>query len=105
MYTHLSRVVKTLVTDSPLTSVSFMEDGVTIAVGSSNGKIMIYDLRSSATNQATNTSSPIFSFAAHSPNSINALQFQNSERLKVLLSFVLFYLFFCSQKSLLKMKT
>jgi WD40 repeat protein len=42
------KVVKKLETTQPLTSISFFEDGHTIAVGTLSGSIFIYDLRESA---------------------------------------------------------
>jgi WD40 repeat protein len=43
-----ARIVKTINTDTPLTSLSFNGDGHTIAVGTILGPILIYDLRNSA---------------------------------------------------------
>ena len=37
--------IKTLMTDSPLTGVSFHNEGQTIALGTANGNIILYDLR------------------------------------------------------------
>ena len=41
--------VQTMVAESPLTSVSLMHDGATLAVGSIRGKIYVYDLRKGST--------------------------------------------------------
>ena len=41
--------VQTMVAESPLTSVSLMHDGATLAVGSIRGKVYVYDLRKGST--------------------------------------------------------
>ncbi|KAK3102805.1 hypothetical protein FSP39_014046 [Pinctada imbricata] len=56
------------VTERPLTSLDVMSDGATIATGSINGKISVYDLRKG--------SSPIKVIDAHK-SSVQVLQFQN----------------------------
>ncbi|KAL6060222.1 hypothetical protein STEG23_004111 [Scotinomys teguina] len=43
--TSSKKLVKTLVTDTPLTAVDFMPEGATLAVESSQGKVYQYDLR------------------------------------------------------------
>ena len=43
--TSSQKLVKTLVSNTPLTAVDFMPDGATLAIGSSRGKIYRYDLR------------------------------------------------------------
>lgn len=43
--TSSKKLVKTLVADTPLTSVDFMPGGATLAIGSSRGKIYQYDVR------------------------------------------------------------
>ena len=58
--------IKAINTTSPLTSISFHTDGQTIAVGSTNGKISIYDLRYS--------SSPKLIISDHN-TAINHLEF------------------------------
>ncbi|XP_067139217.1 protein NEDD1-like isoform X2 [Centruroides vittatus] len=65
----LRSCIKTYRTEAPLTAIDFMNDGITLAVGSVKGKIYIYDLRSSST--------PMKTLSAHS-NSINSLSFQHS---------------------------
>ena len=57
--------------ESPLTSVSMMHDGTTLAVGSTRGKIYIYDLRKG--------SSPIQTLAGHK-SSVQCLAFQNNTK-------------------------
>uniref|UniRef100_T1JHL6 Anaphase-promoting complex subunit 4 WD40 domain-containing protein n=1 Tax=Strigamia maritima TaxID=126957 RepID=T1JHL6_STRMM len=60
--------VKSLTSDQPLTSMDFLNDGVTLAVGSTRGKISIFDLRQSAT--------PIRTFSAHK-SSVQGLSYQS----------------------------
>ncbi|XP_068132997.1 protein NEDD1 isoform X2 [Hyperolius riggenbachi] len=62
-------VLQTVVAESPLTAVDFMPDGATLAVGSSRGKIYLYDLRM--------FSSPIKTVGAHK-TSVQCIQFQHS---------------------------
>ncbi|KAM4036106.1 protein NEDD1 [Anomaloglossus baeobatrachus] len=62
-------LLQTVVADSPLTAVDFMPDGATLAVGSSRGKIYLYDLRM--------LSSPIKTVNAHK-TSVQCIQFQHS---------------------------
>ncbi|XP_044133207.1 protein NEDD1 isoform X1 [Bufo gargarizans] len=62
-------LLQTVVTDSPLTAVDFMPDGATLAVGTSRGKIYLYDLRM--------LNSPIKSVNAHK-TSVQCIQFQHS---------------------------
>ncbi|XP_041348412.1 protein NEDD1-like isoform X2 [Gigantopelta aegis] len=59
--------LKVIEIDSPLTAIDLMHDGFTLAVGSTRGKLTVYDLRQS--------SSPITSFTAHK-SSIQSLKFQ-----------------------------
>ncbi len=67
----LSRVVKVMVGESPLTSIDLSYDGVTLAVGSTRGKIYIYDLRLGST--------PVNVVSAHK-SSVQCLKFQNNTR-------------------------
>lgn len=69
------RLVKVITADSPLSSLSFMDDGVTIASGTSTGKLLLFDLRAS--------SSPFQVLDAHSPFPINCMQFQHFDKKKV----------------------
>ena len=62
-------LVKTMMAEAPLTSISIMHNGTTLAVGSTRGKIYIYDLRQGAT--------PIRTMTAHR-SSVQHLQFQQS---------------------------
>ncbi|RUS24683.1 WD40-repeat-containing domain protein [Jimgerdemannia flammicorona] len=61
-------IVKSLQTDEPLTALSFKSDGVTIAAGSSGGRIYVYDLRQST--------SPTCRVTAHEGSGVSCLRFQ-----------------------------
>jgi hypothetical protein len=63
------RVVKTITADAPLTALAFMEDGFRIVVGTSSGKIHVFDLKAGT--------QPVITLNAHPPFSVNYLQFQN----------------------------
>ena len=65
------KAVKTIKTEHPLTSMAFMDDGITVALGSSKGYIYIYDLRHS--------SLPVRELAGHAPYPVLALSFQTSQ--------------------------
>ncbi|OWF54240.1 protein NEDD1-like isoform X2 [Mizuhopecten yessoensis] len=60
---------KVIVAESPLTSIDVMPDGATVAVGSTRGKIYIYDLRQGDT--------PVKVLNAHK-SSVQCLRFTNS---------------------------
>lgn len=60
--------VKTMTADSPLTSIDVMADGATVAVGSTRGKIYIYDLR--------HGNVPVKTINAHK-SSVQCLKFQH----------------------------
>ncbi|XP_041457749.1 protein NEDD1-like [Lytechinus variegatus] len=60
-------VIKTMAVESPLTSLSFMQDGATLAAGSTRGKIYVFDLRKG--------SSPLNTLNAHK-SSVQAIKFQ-----------------------------
>ncbi|KAI9598656.1 WD40-repeat-containing domain protein [Syncephalis fuscata] len=60
--------IKTLSTDQPLTTLSFKNDGVTIAAGTIQGKLLLFDLRSS--------SKPLASVWAHEPHAVKSTLFQ-----------------------------
>ncbi|KAG0047567.1 Protein nedd1 [Gryganskiella cystojenkinii] len=64
-------VVKTTVTDYALTSVSFKNDGISMAFGTAEGKILLYDLRSA--------SRPISIVDTKINGSISAIQFQGKQ--------------------------
>ena len=61
------KCIQSITTESPLTSIDLMHDGVTLAVGSMRGKIYVYDLRK--------TAEPLRSITAHK-SSIQSLHFQ-----------------------------
>ncbi|KAF9947199.1 Protein nedd1 [Mortierella alpina] len=61
-------VVKNTVTDHVLTSVSFKNDGISMAFGTDQGKVLLYDLRS--------TSRPISVVDTQTDAPITAIQFQ-----------------------------
>ncbi|KAE8615216.1 hypothetical protein XENTR_v10008444 [Xenopus tropicalis] len=67
-------LLQTVVAESPLTAVDFMPDGATLAVGSSRGKIYLYDLRM--------LSSPVKTVSAHK-TSVQCIQFQHSNIYKL----------------------
>ncbi|CAG5134801.1 unnamed protein product [Candidula unifasciata] len=58
--------VNTIVAEHPLTCVDIMQDGATVVVGTTRGRILFYDMR-----QPT---SPVFSFTAHK-SSVKHLSF------------------------------
>jgi len=77
------RVVKSISTEAPCTCISFNDDGVTIAVGTSHGNILLYDLRYiTSTSTTLNLSNTMQMISAHSPLSVNYLSFQNSDKTK-----------------------
>ncbi|XP_031562509.1 protein NEDD1-like [Actinia tenebrosa] len=61
--------VKVMTAEAPLTSVDFLHDGVTLAVGTTRGKICVYDLRSGST--------PVAVQPAHM-SSVQCLKFESS---------------------------
>lgn len=67
--------VKVMTAESPLTSVDFMSDGATLAVGSTRGKIYIYDLRSGSTpvNTTVAHKTSVQSLSFHSATKVNSL--------------------------------
>ncbi|XP_075712883.1 protein NEDD1 isoform X2 [Rhinoderma darwinii] len=67
-------LLQTVVAESPLTAIDFMPDGATLAVGSSRGKIFLYDLRM--------LSSPFKTVNAHK-TSVQCIQFQHSSTHKI----------------------
>ena len=65
------KIVKTINTDEALTSCDFLHDGTTVAVGSTSGKIYIFDLR--------HGSSPLKIMQAHQ-SSIKGVNFQKQAK-------------------------
>ncbi|XP_044533574.1 protein NEDD1 [Gracilinanus agilis] len=73
LYDTASKILlRTLVTEAPLTAVDFMPDGATLAIGSSRGKIYQYDLRM--------LNSPVKIISAHK-TSVQCITFQCSSAL------------------------
>ncbi|KAK1166731.1 hypothetical protein AOXY_G11311 [Acipenser oxyrinchus oxyrinchus] len=67
--TSSKKVLRGMVAESPLTAIDFMPDGAVLAVGSSRGKIYLYDLRM--------LTSPVKTVSAHK-TSVQCLKFQHS---------------------------
>jgi protein NEDD1 len=65
-------VVRELVAVASLTAVAFRADGYTVAVGTSTGSVLLYDLRGTA-------DTPIAKLPAHSPFACNSLAFLTPE--------------------------
>ncbi|CAG8599339.1 2358_t:CDS:10 [Paraglomus brasilianum] len=61
-------ILKNIHTEFPLTALAFKPDGVTIAAGTLQGKIIIYDLRS--------TSKSVCTLLGHEPHPVQSLCFQ-----------------------------
>ena len=61
--------MKQITSEAALTSVAFMEDGGRVIVGTSTGKLLVYDLRKG--------NEPVAAISAHTPYAINCLQFQS----------------------------
>ncbi|KAL1922055.1 uncharacterized protein VTP21DRAFT_10697 [Calcarisporiella thermophila] len=64
------KIVKTITTNDEFTALSFKNDGVTIATGTSKGRIVFYDLRS--------YKQAVFSHDAHDSEPVRCLQFQQT---------------------------
>ncbi|XP_028664851.1 protein NEDD1 [Erpetoichthys calabaricus] len=62
-------LLRSLVAESPLTAIDFMPDGAALAVGSSRGKVYLYDLRM--------LTSPVKAVTAHK-TSVQCVKFQNA---------------------------
>ncbi|KAG2460139.1 NEDD1 protein, partial [Polypterus senegalus] len=62
-------LLRSLVAESPLTAIDFMPDGAALAVGSSRGKVYLYDLRM--------LTSPVKVVTAHK-TSVQCVKFQNA---------------------------
>ena len=70
----LFRIMKVVDAQSPLTCIDIMPDGATAAVGSTRGKVYIYDLRQGGT--------PVHIFQAHK-TSVRSVKFMPTATLKV----------------------
>ncbi|KAF9437961.1 Protein nedd1 [Entomortierella beljakovae] len=65
------KVVKNTMADYPLTSVSFKSDGISMAFGTDNGKVLLYDLRS--------TNRPISIIETGTNAAVTAIEFQGKQ--------------------------
>ena len=85
------KLVKVIQTAYPLCSISFKDDGVTLAVGTVGGRVLIYDLRKG--------SEPIFNFQASSSiEPINLIRFSTVWNKKAIIITLLISLFFLQSK-------
>lgn len=69
------RAVKQVICPAPLTSLSFYNDGYTIAAGTLYGTILLFDLR--------NSMEPVNVLKGHSNNSVNSIEFAKPKKTKV----------------------
>jgi len=65
------KVIKSIDCEAPLTGVTFYEDGVTVAAGTTTGQLLVYDLRKG--------SLPIAKFEAHPGVEIAGVAFQRAK--------------------------
>jgi len=65
------KVIKSIDAEAALTGLSFFEDGVTVATGTVNGSVLVYDLRRGST--------PMYKFEAHPGCQVSAVAFQRSK--------------------------
>ena len=79
-----NRVIKTMPTGDVLTSVDMLSDGSTLVVGSSRGRLSVYDLRKTAqpVNSVTAHQSAIsrLCFSLNSPTSCKVLVLVSGSR-------------------------
>eukprot|EP00126_Sphaerothecum_destruens_P000173 Sdes_comp10210_c0_seq1m1830 len=68
------KVVKCLPVVSAPSCVSFKDDGVTVAIGTVRGAILVYDLRQQQ--------KPIAEFNAHEPHAVTSVAFQTADKKK-----------------------
>lgn len=66
----MARELRSLDFDHPVSSLALCADGKTLAVGTTRGEILIYDLRGAIT--------PLYSTHAHDDAEVNSLQFATS---------------------------
>lgn len=64
----IRRLIKVITTDIPLESLAFKEDGRTVATGTSDGRIFIFDLRKD--------SKPVHIFNLDTGHAVTSLSFQ-----------------------------
>lgn len=75
------KIVKVMPTASPITSMCFHDDGVTVAVGKANGDVAVYDLRSAKGNKPLVTL-PQAHDNALAPSGVRSVHFQRTRREK-----------------------
>ena len=66
------KLVKSVTCEAPVCSLDFMNDGFTVAVGTQNGKVLIYDLRALGSGGV-----PKISFMAHPGSHVSCTTFQH----------------------------
>ena len=69
------KVVKQVTCSAPLTSLSFHNDGYTIAAGTLYGTILLFDLR--------NSMDPVKILKGHANNSVNNIEFAKGNKAKI----------------------
>lgn len=73
------KIVKSMPTGSPITCMSFHDDGVTVAVGKASGDVAIYDLRSARGNKPL-VVLPHAHDPAFAPTGVQSIHFQRIRR-------------------------
>lgn len=73
------KIVKSMPTGSPITCMSFHDDGVTVAVGKASGDVAIYDLRSARGNKPLIVL-PRAHDSAFAPTGVRSIHFQRIRR-------------------------
>ena len=73
------KIVKVMPTESPITTMSFHDDGVTVAVGRASGAVAVYDLRSARGNKPLLVL-PEAHDAALCPSGVRSVHFQRTRR-------------------------
>ena len=73
------KIVKSMPTGSPITCMSFHDDGVTVAVGKATGDVAIYDLRSARGNKPL-VVLPHAHDPAFAPTGVQSIHFQRIRR-------------------------
>eukprot|EP00657_Telonema_sp_P-1_P009270 TRINITY_DN3464_c0_g2_i1.p1 TRINITY_DN3464_c0_g2~~TRINITY_DN3464_c0_g2_i1.p1 ORF type:complete len:304 (+),score=50.39 TRINITY_DN3464_c0_g2_i1:146-1057(+) len=69
------KVIKSIDAEAPLTGLSFLDDGVTVAAGTSTGLVLVYDLRRGST--------PLQRINAHPRQAVSSVMFQRSKSNKL----------------------
>ena len=65
------KIVKVITAPDPLTCIAFLRDGVTLLVGTSTGRVLVYNLK-------TRTSSPQLTIDAHPGSPVASLHIENT---------------------------